>query len=89
MITKSKHFLKPELFTINNIVDIISKYYEHNLNDIAEKILSLALIIHTKNTSTVKINEKLISKKIMLTKKAFTTPYAINIAISKIIKKLD
>ena len=84
--------MKPQLFTKSSLSEILvpySKINGHITDKILVDILCIALEQHIKGTSTSMntINRNVFVRKIKLTNKVLTTPYAINYAINEVLFK--
>jgi len=84
--------MKPQIFTKSRLCDILepnSKLQSHITDKTLVEILCIALEQHIKGTSTSMnaIKRNLLARKIGITNKVLTTPYAINYAIQEVLFK--
>jgi len=84
MIKACEHFLKPVIFSKTKLQKILEKNHIVGISDAdLVSIMMIALELHLRSTSESTIHRSSLLDKINLTKKAYTTPYAINYAIEK------
>ena len=73
--------MKTKLYSFSEIQNIVDSHF--SVEDI-HNIMFLSLKLHLENTSASKMNDELLRRKIQVTKKILTTPYAINCAIENV-----